>query len=169
MCCFDKMLLSAAVRCIQQEMLECSFFSVSSVGFNVQLSKWLNLHLALEPVVFGKCIEPLLNMPGQRSAVRENDTWILNLGAEEGGMCVSNFVCLKVILKYLYHEIQSWSHDCLLKRKVLLSSFVVVQVSVLLLEKKIVKYSGFLSEKLHDLLHKREKMFCCLAVSFHGG
>lgn len=66
MCCFDKMPLSAAVQCFQQEMLESSFFSVTSVDFVVQLSKWLNLHLALEPVVFGQCVEPFLNMPGHR-------------------------------------------------------------------------------------------------------
>lgn len=157
MCCFDKMLLSAAVRCFQQEMLECSFSSVSSVGFIVQLSDWLNLHLAVEPVVFSKCLEPFPNMPGHIEKCSKRK-WCLKLGAEEGGMCVSNFVCLKVILKYLYHEIQNWSHDCLLKRNVLLSCFVVVWVSVLLLEKKIVK-CVFLSEKHNDLLHKREKCF----------
>lgn len=32
---------------------------------------------------------------------------MLDLGAEEGGMRVSNFVCLKVILKYPYREIRS--------------------------------------------------------------
>lgn len=67
MCCFDKMLISAAVRCFQQEMLECSFSSVSSVGFIMQLSEWLNLHLAVEPVVFGKRLDPLTSMPGHRA------------------------------------------------------------------------------------------------------
>lgn len=66
MCCFDKMLLSAVVQCFQQEMLECSFSSLSSVGFIVQLSKWLNLHLAVEPIVFSKCLYPFSNMPGHR-------------------------------------------------------------------------------------------------------
>lgn len=151
------MLLSAAVWCFQQEMLECSFSSVSSVGFIVQLSKWLNLHLAVEPVVFGKCLDPFPSMLGHRVKCSKRK-WYLTVGAEEGGMCVSNLVCLKVTLKYLYHEIQRWSHDCLLKRNVLLSCFVVEWASVLLLEKKIAK-CGFLSEKLNDLLHKREKCF----------
>lgn len=157
MCCFDEMLLSAAVRCFQQEMLECSFSSVSSVGFIVQLSKRLNLHLAAEPVVFGKCLDPFPNRPDHRAKCSKRK-WYLMVGAEEGGMSVSNLVCLKVILKYLYHEIQSWNHNCLLKRNVLLSCFVAVWIRVLLVEKKIVK-RGFLSEKLKDLLHKREKHF----------
>lgn len=75
MCCFDKMPLSAAVQCFQQEMLESSFFSVSSVDFVVQLSEWLNLHLALEPVVFGQCVESLflICLATEGNAVREND------------------------------------------------------------------------------------------------
>jgi len=56
MCCFGKMLLTAVVQCLQQEMLECSFNSVSSVSLIVQLSKWLNPYLAVEPTEFSMCL-----------------------------------------------------------------------------------------------------------------
>lgn len=54
MCCFGKMLLTAVVQCFHQEMLECSFYSVSSVSLIVQLSKRLNPYLAVEPTEFRK-------------------------------------------------------------------------------------------------------------------
>lgn len=75
MCWFDKMLLSADTHCFQQEMLEYfsrkCFSLVSSVTFIVQLSKWLHLHPAVEPIVFSKSSYSFPNMPGQRLKIRE--------------------------------------------------------------------------------------------------
>jgi len=47
------------------------------MGFIVQLSKWLNLRLAVEPIVFSKCLYPfpVICLGVERNAVRENDTW----------------------------------------------------------------------------------------------
>lgn len=104
MCCFDKMLLSAVVQCFQQEMLECSSSSVSSVGFIVQLSKWLNLHLAVEPIVFSVYTPFVICLGTEKRGKRKR---YLKLGGCGSAASMSNVVCLKIILKYLYHEIQS--------------------------------------------------------------
>lgn len=164
MCCFDKMLLSAVVQCFHQEILECSFSSVSSLGFIVQLSKWLNLHLAVEPIVFNKSLYPFPNMPGHRGKSSKKK-WYLKLGGEW-------YVCVKLCVPKCYPKIAvpwdtKWSHDCLLERNTVPPRFIMLWVSVLLLEKKIVK-CGFPSEKLHDLVHKREKHFLA-CLTFHGG
>lgn len=108
MCCFDKMLLSADTHCFQQEMLECfsrkCFSSVSSVSFIVQLIKWLHLHLAVEPIVFSKSSYRFPSVPGQRlknrgKMIPEVARGMWGMGG--WGVYVSNFVCLKIALKYL--------------------------------------------------------------------
>lgn len=70
---------------------------------------------------------------------------------------MSNLVCLKTLLKCLYHEKQSEAMTAVWK-EMLYFHASQDRVSVLLLEKKIVK-CGFLSQKLDDLLHKTEKSF----------
>lgn len=87
MCSFDKMLVSAVVQCCQLEVLGCGFSSASSVGFIVQLSKWLNLHLVVEPTVFGKHLCPFPNTPEHREKRSKRELYLKWGGGEVLHVC----------------------------------------------------------------------------------
>lgn len=65
----------------------CGFSSASSVGIIVQLSKWLNLHLVVEPIVFGKHLCPFPNVPEHREKHSKRKIYLKLGGGEVLRVC----------------------------------------------------------------------------------